>query len=532
MKSAEPASQQPTKQTRLETTRPPAQEEEQRSEKKVEFTEGGQAIEVGQPEPSEFLTSPDDAGALSEISRETFDRIVETETTDLMGSPSAPDVKAPIGSRSETKTPSASVQADVSPRALEAPRKPENVDRDGGSTAEPFAERDVESLDPGRLQSKTLSDADEVIDLTEPEAEIEVEVEAGGADVQDRPLHEVWPVKETAQTPKRTVSTETAVEPAKLMPADDKGDQPTLIISAPELDEGTKEDELSTALRNVSPGQPTESSIELLPPRRPRPAIAPAPNQQRADSELLEKSPSESPVEEQEISGIKQLETIDRTETRSFEAPPLPLPRDEESTPSQPPAQEAIEQQTSFSPPTEPDTSEGKGPEMVQTGVGSLPRDFWEYLGEEAPEPSTPPPTPTPPSSPLSLSTAPETQSQSRQKPAVMSAPAALQTAIRTPRSALPEETLSRGETRSETSTPILDFQTPLQPTGLESVLDWVQRQDGSSTTSDAGGSEDSQDQDDGSGTAELNIEELARQILPIIKRKLSIEWERNRGRF
>jgi hypothetical protein len=134
----------------------------------------------------------------------------------------------------------------------------------------------------------------------------------------------------------------------------------------------------------------------------------------------------------------------------------------------------------------------------VKTEIGDLPRDLWQYLGEEPPS---------------SIDTQSTTDG---------------------PHVATDVATIQRSDVLSSAPAHVLEYSQPTKTFGLDAVLPWIQRTaSGEQTESGSGETEPEVIDEDDEGEAEdVDIEQLAREILPIIKRKLTIEWERNRGRF
>jgi len=99
--------------------------------------------------------------------------------------------------------------------------------------------------------------------------------------------------------------------------------------------------QVSSLLQNVSPGQPTDSQVEVVTPRRPRPAV-PASAQAKA-------SPAAPPPSADQVSRLPEVD--------SEAARPLDRPED------------------SLRPP------------MVETEIGTLPADLWHLIGQEPPQP-------------------------------------------------------------------------------------------------------------------------------------------------
>jgi hypothetical protein len=288
------------------------------------------------------------------------------------------------------------------------------------------------------------------------------EVETGQ---QALPLEQVWPVQQVELAPREPVS-EPAIQDSIADQRDESGELPTLIVQREISEELSNETELRSALSKVSPGKPTDSSVELVAPRRPRPSVIPVqtrpedPGSSEPTSQTIQRHPEDSePIETRPKLGL-----ADGGEVRRITQPePRPLK-----------------------------------PATVKTEIGDLPGDLWQYLGEE------------PPSSI-------ETQST------VEGSHVATEVA-----------TIQRSDLVASAPAQVLEYSPPTKTIGLDAVLPWIQRTDSGEQTESGGGESETEvtGEDEEDEAEDVDIEKLARDILPLIKRKLAIEWERNRGRF
>lgn len=253
------------------------------------------------------------------------------------------------------------------------------------------------------------------------------------------PLQQAWPVEEKpapAKTPGRPATESKPGKPAlqrKAAGGDDVGE------------------EVHFTLRDVAPAQATDSSIELVTPRRPRPT-APAPD----------------------------------------------VGQQEEQRPVTPP-----EDHLTLAPakPTPPTRQRPDQAHMVPTEIGQLPSDLWHLLGEKPPSPQARP------------TAAPE-----------VAAPIQREVTAAT----LPAETEAPPDSRAGLREPGRLLTQQFAPPVLQRV------ESESRTAGDAaeGVTEEATEQDEAEDGAEIDIEALARKVLPEIKRRLAIDWERGRGRI
>jgi len=154
------------------------------------------------------------------------------------------------------------------------------------------------------------------------------------------PLEAVWPVERR--------------EPlAPQMPSSVRVSQAVGPEAAPakELPEMTHH-EIQRVLQTVAPGQPTDSSVEMVIPRRPRPAA-------------LTSAPSV------ERSSLKPAEEKAGAEENT--APSTGIPRLPPSSPKVPQGDLPVESRAVS--------------EVVPTEIGPLPADLWRLIGEAPPEP-------------------------------------------------------------------------------------------------------------------------------------------------
>ncbi|MGB3714977.1 MAG: hypothetical protein WA996_11165 [Candidatus Promineifilaceae bacterium] len=316
-----------------------------------------------------------------------------------------------------------------------------------------------------RLELPSEPGEEERVDKTQPP--LPVDSEERLADLQQLPLEEVWPVQQ-AELATGEPASEPAIQDSFPEQRDESGEMPTLIVQRETAEDISSETELRRTLDKVSPGKPTDSSIELVPPRRPRPSVVPE------QSQLEDPGSSEPPVQpvQRLADGPERIETgpaMDRPDGGS----------------------EAVNKITQPEP-------RPQIPETVTTEIGELPSDFWHYLGEEPPTPTVPQPR------------------------------------VDGPQVATQVATLQRSDVVATAPPQVLEYSQPTKTLGLEEVLPWIQRTDSGEQAESGGDESESEvvDADEGGAAEDVDIEKLARDILPIIKRKLSIEWERNRGRF
>jgi len=299
-----------------------------------------------------------------------------------------------------------------------------------------------------------------------------VEAETGGTEAAPvkPPLEEVWPVRRRA----------VAVEPPPPPPPD--SGKPA-VQRKPASSEPSATD-VHQALQAVAPGQATDSAIELIMPRRPRPTSPPA--VQRVEEKA--ERPFSPPVDRLPAPDAPATHpSLIAAAAARAEAPPPAA-----GTPAP-----AVQRVTDSAP---AGTSPGI-PEMIPTPIGDLPSDLWTLIGQKPPSREQPPATtgsPAPASRrdvqraiAAAEAPPPRTAAGSAAAPARQPAP---------PAAALPFAAL------------------PVQTRADSGPVTAVQRQESGEAAAPA--------------EAGVDLEQLSEQVYSEIRRRLAVEWERGRGRL
>ncbi|MEM5775235.1 MAG: hypothetical protein AAGU05_09565, partial [Anaerolineaceae bacterium] len=154
---------------------------------------------------------------------------------------------------------------------------------------------------------------------------------------------EVWPVQRQTDGP----------HPAQ--PGRQPADTPR--FSHPEpfrpLEKAQTHEQIQAALQNVAVSQPTDSLVELITPRRPRPGKAPHPHAATPAQETAAPATEETPAQPPQPSAADTL-------------PATPRSSVQKADPS------AAAEQT-------------PQPALVETEIGPLPADLWHLMGEQPP---------------------------------------------------------------------------------------------------------------------------------------------------
>ncbi len=316
------------------------------------------------------------------------------------------------------------------------------------------------------------------VDKAEPVQRSSVDPEDAETLIQPFPLQAVFPVQELKQ-PKAS-TTPIISKPPSGPPVQRK---PAGIDPVGEV--------VHSATKDVAPVKSTDSSIELITPRRPRPVLASKsepgqPEIQAPAGPALDHTPSTetvppSPPPLQNQTGAEPVKPGDFTLPPPTQTAPLQMQPATTPAPISPPQTSAPEpvESSATSPPAEP----AKEPYLVPTAIGDLPSDLWQMLGE------TPPP-----------------------KQAVQ------RTADRAPARPVRREPPQALVTEEFHPPDIQQARAPV--TSARQPVD-----------SDEGGQEEAAGEE-GEGGGEIDVTELARQVYPEIRRRLQVDWERGRGRL
>jgi hypothetical protein len=251
---------------------------------------------------------------------------------------------------------------------------------------------------------------------------------------QPFPLQDVWPVQELHHPKDLPPSMTRPVETSK----------PSSTTQRKPAGDDIFADEVHQATKDVTPGKPTDSSIELVTPRKPRPSLPPAPK----PSPDVQRKPPES----------RQPDLVE------------PIPADD--TASKRPE---------------------KKPYLVSTEIGDLPSDLWQLLGEKPPK------------------------AQEKAPPSMAQA----EMTTTAPVVQLMPETNGAPAQISEMPSPLVTQEFPVPGVQRAVRIEEVE----AVTESEPGETETTQE-------PEIDVDQLARDVFPEIKRRLKVEWERGRGRF
>jgi hypothetical protein len=314
-----------------------------------------------------------------------------------------------------------------------------------------------------RLESTSQPDAVPVRpSVSEPSEPKPAEHELDEVDtvIAPLPLQEVWPVEEKPAPP----GSQDRAEPGP-MPATSGSTAPPVQRKAAGGDQVGED--VHSALRDVAPGQRTDSSIELVTPRRPR-LTTPEPKINRQ---------------------------VDDGPPAGDDRPAAPLDR---LTPVRP-------EQVAGEPSAEP--------YMVETEIGELPSDLWGLLGER-------PPTSQTGRSPTSTAAAAvQREIALAENPVLADSPALAEP---------PAEAESAVETHSADQEPGELITQLFRPP----VIQRVDAGRGAIDDEMGQAAAAADEVEEPAGEEEIDVDRLARQVLPEIKRRLEIDWERGRGRL
>jgi hypothetical protein len=252
-------------------------------------------------------------------------------------------------------------------------------------------------------------------------------------------------------------------------------------------EETASDDNVRSILETVTAGQKSDSSIELVLPRRPRPAglppvAAPRPAAEPPAAPPVQRMPlreattqAEQPypafVPGQPSEGFEPSEGVDSGPAATAYQPALAA-----ATP--PVVQRAA------APPATPTPAM---PHMVPTEIGELPSDLWQLLGATPPAPAA-------------------------------SAPAGNGAMLQRQVTAAPQPA---------TPAPTRQYISPAVVQRAETTAATAARAEPAATTRAP-----AEGEGEGEKKSEVDVDELSRQVLQVIRRRLAVEWERSRGRF
>lgn len=389
---------------------------------------------------------------------------------------------------------------------------------------EEISERDAFHTET--LESTALADVTKT--STPPHVEAEHGTLPSESQVQPLPLQAVWPVERleepTLSSPEppamSTSVTTSASEPEPLEPVRDKapevgGEVPEVEVGLP----GTAE--IREALRDVAPGQPTDSSIEIIPPRRPRPEPAWPESFGIAQDKLRRR-----------VEGLRP-ERVEGSRPEHVEGPrPVASPSSARQPPAEPSrVQSSLGEATLRSSPvqmhqdvgsdaaqSQPSEQSLKESVLVQTDIGPLPADLWHLLGQSPPRLH---PEPVEGQSPHGVE--PEAAPSGPAPPT-------------TDRDAVVKRAVAAAEARAVPTASPTSEQSATQggaPNVIQRRPDEAGVDTGSAVGAEAGGAETETAAPPGERGAaeEPDVNELARRVYAEIKRRLSVEWERVRQR-
>ena len=299
------------------------------------------------------------------------------------------------------------------------------------------------------------------------------------------PLQSVWPVQEKATSPEFREASQPP-SPTKVdEPAESKG---TFTIPEADAHDRTALDQdfgqIQNRLEQVRT-TPSDSSIEYIPPRRPRPSsLAEQPAkpadlvQRQFEDENLDIQPVHPAAENRPIETISPFDTTQLSPSVGQEAHTQVPNHKRPITPAQP---------------VQTFKGESGSSGMVGTEFGDLPSDLWQLIGENPPASAAAPPA-----------------------------------AIQSPAQSGLEQ--MRSSATQVMRSPLGSF--PGQDENRSYQAQTIQRQTEQTAASDQSApfSEQAPQEDqEKPADQEVDIQELAKKVYSEIKQKLALEWERRR---
>ncbi len=385
----------------------------------------------------------------------------------------------------------------------------------------------------------------EVADSSAFEAIDETGYDADDAEtmIQPVPLESAWPVQQV-EPPKAAAAPRVAKEPAG--PAVQR--KPAGIDQAGE--------HVHETIKDIAPEETTDSSIELITPRRPRPTLppkveaAPAGIQREAEADQPEEAtpPTEAARLTEQPQVTPELQTKSATgigEIQRAEQPPLASSTGQrQAIPEvQPAMDQAADLPTAVPQPDPADQLQVRQQESVHEKPLAVSEPS---LAEATPAATLAPAAPVQLTPDLSASGMPSPvrgpEAKARKEP---SEPYL----VPTPIGDLPSDLWEMLGERPPAPRPpaaqpsvagpqTVQREVEVQPQQLVTEVfraPDLQRDDvqtGQTESAGAGQAEEAADEGGEEKKSEVDVDELARKVYPEIRRRLEIEWERGRGRF
>ena len=286
------------------------------------------------------------------------------------------------------------------------------------------------------------------------------------------PLQDVWAVQRRPEPIPTPPSPVTA-------PAADRD------LQLPHATPAPMPDEIVEILERVAAGRPTQSTIEVILPRLPRPPQRPR------------------PVREQQPAATLVAEIVAPREAV--------LLAQEAAQPTMPSASATMAPEARVVPFEDASGKDGPrplptvAPPMVETEIGALPADLWELISETPPAPKD---------EPRSVPVEPD-------RPATKPAPVPV---VRT-RPSGPGPMLQRSAISTTAQAPA--GATATQPSGpVQTRAQQAPPSEAAASETDAAATAETE----APGEPDVDVDKLAHRVYANIKRRLAVEWERIRG--
>lgn len=285
------------------------------------------------------------------------------ETNEPPATPPQEDQKPKSGPR-----PSETVQrrdhGEPSQPSQETPPRPlpGEVEKGAGDPGQPFESKQLEQTAPSEVSSQRspmrVDAPPDSLDLATEDHAVQ------GEQIQTLPLEDAWPVQRQDKTPDLTQG------------GPREADFSSLTHFSQESSPPVEEKALVKRLEQVRSGRSSDSSIELITTRRPRPALSPerrfvdpagsAPKREAPGTGQDRIMPIRQP--DKHLSDVKGPEGAEALSQALDVLQTSPWVRQEPET------------KPWRRYPTEPER------ELVSTDIGPLPPDLWELVGQEPPE--------------------------------------------------------------------------------------------------------------------------------------------------
>jgi hypothetical protein len=343
-------------------------------------------------------------GDISRIQKQVGDETATSQVESGAGSEPQPG-EQPVENASvddEPRLPSQVEPGKIFKEQIGAPDPGHTSGSDHINRAVPEAPAAIKPLSPTQVQTKraaeprkgTIETDRALAQDAEPPASVESEtqIHAPGHPQQNEPLQSVWSVQRLKSQSGRPPSEagEPLISNLDSIPEEHEKESPSGSQGG-----HIQASKVEQILRQVAAGGPTDSSIEMVPPRKPQPTQSGA--VQRAGSSISKEEHPQAFLDDTETPAQPSQQSVKKSAFTHENVPTGAHPQAGESyngdiyqeKPSQLGSQDGksdhLQRQGSR---VEKPRSESLGDQMVHTEIGPMPSDLWRLIGQTPPSQS------------------------------------------------------------------------------------------------------------------------------------------------